>query len=87
MRQLASLYEKQHFNNDIWLQKLGDATSEAGNWRIQFDENGKILVQETKEYVKELLVLLQNKCVKTVVDGLMFDVESELIAISESSNV
>ncbi|CAH8190565.1 DUF4868 domain-containing protein [Vibrio vulnificus] len=87
MRQLASVYEKQHFNNDIWLQKLRDAASEAGNWRIQFDANGKILVQETKEYVKELLVLLQNKRVKTVVDGLMFDVEGELIAIPETSNV
>ena len=87
MRQLASVYEKQHFNNDIWLQKLRDAASEAGNWQIQFDQNGKILVQETKEYVKELLVLLQNKRVKTVVDGLMFDVEGELIAIPESSNV
>ncbi|BCI77604.1 Kiwa anti-phage protein KwaB-like domain-containing protein [Vibrio cholerae] len=87
MRQLASVYEKQHFNNDIWLQKLRDAASEAGNWQIQFDENGKILVQETKEYVRELLVLLQNKRVKTVVDGLMFDVEGELIAIPETSNV
>ncbi|HGF7203326.1 Kiwa anti-phage protein KwaB-like domain-containing protein [Vibrio sp. S12_S33] len=87
MRQLASVYDKQHFNNDIWLQKLRDAASEAGNWQIQFDANGKILVQETKEYVKELLVLLQNKRVKTVVDGLMFDVEGELIAIPEASNV
>ena len=84
MRQLASVYEKQHFNNDIWLQKLRDAAAAAGNWQIQFDHQGKILVEETKEYVKELLVLLQNKRVKTVVDGLMFDVEGELIAIPES---
>lgn len=42
-------------------------------------------VQENKEYVKELLILLQNKRVKTVVDGLVFDVEGELIAIPEAS--
>ncbi|MEZ9426113.1 Kiwa anti-phage protein KwaB-like domain-containing protein [Vibrio lentus] len=82
MRQLASVYEKQNFNNDIWLQKLREAANAAGNWQIQFDDQGKILVEETKEYVKELLVLLQNKRVKTVVDGLMFDVEGELVAIS-----
>ncbi|EJB5285167.1 DUF4868 domain-containing protein [Vibrio vulnificus] len=84
MRQLASVYEKQHFNNDIWLRKLREAAEEAGNWQIKFDEHGKILVEETKEYVRELLVLLQNKRVKTVVDGLMFDVEGELVAISEA---
>lgn len=84
MRQLASVYEKQYFTNDIWLSKLRTAATDAGNWQIKFDNNGKILVEETKEYVKELLTLLQNKRVKTVVDGLMFDVEGELIAIPEA---
>ncbi|WP_305421824.1 Kiwa anti-phage protein KwaB-like domain-containing protein [Photobacterium leiognathi] len=81
MRQLASVYEKQHFNNELWLRKLRDAADEAGNWQIKFDDDGKIKVIEKKEYVKELLVLLQNKRVKTVVDGLMFDVEGELVTI------
>ncbi|HIF9536758.1 TPA: Kiwa anti-phage protein KwaB-like domain-containing protein [Photobacterium damselae] len=86
MRQLASVYEKQHFNNEIWLQRLKEAADEAGNWQINFDSDGKILVEDSKNYVKELLVLLQNKRVKTVVDGLMFDVEGELVAITASSN-
>ena len=81
MRQLASVYEKQHFTNDAWLRMLREAAIVAGNWKIRFDDQGKILVQENKEYVRELLVLLQNKRVKTVVDGLVFDVEGELIAI------
>lgn len=81
MRQLASVYEKQHFTNDAWLRMLREAAVVAGNWKIRFDDQGKILVQENKEYVRELLVLLQNKRVKTVVDGLVFDVEGELIAI------
>ncbi|EGR0760467.1 DUF4868 domain-containing protein [Vibrio parahaemolyticus] len=85
MRQLASVYEKKHFQNDIWLQKLREAARDAGNWKIKFDEQGKILVEDNKEYVKELLVLLQNKRVKTVVDGLMFDVEGELIEIPDTT--
>ncbi|HDO1317783.1 Kiwa anti-phage protein KwaB-like domain-containing protein [Aeromonas veronii] len=85
MRNLASVYEKQHFRNEIWLRKLREAAEAAGNWQIKFDTQGRILVQENKEYVKELLILLQNKRVKTVVDGLVFDVEGELIAIPEAS--
>ncbi|PQJ84448.1 Kiwa anti-phage protein KwaB-like domain-containing protein [Aliivibrio sifiae] len=84
MRQLASVFEKEFFTNDIWLRKLREAATDAGNWKIKFDGSGKILVEDSKEYVKELLILLQNKRVKTVVDGLMFDVDGELIAISES---
>ncbi|MGF1840367.1 Kiwa anti-phage protein KwaB-like domain-containing protein [Vibrio atlanticus] len=83
MRQLASVYDKQHFTNDLWLRKLREAAEEAGNWQIKFDDHGKIVVEETKEYVRELLILLQNKRVKTVVDGLMFDVEGELTLIPE----
>lgn len=82
MRQLASVHEKQYYNNEVWLRRLRQAASDAGNWQIKFDDAGQIIVEENKEYVKEMLTLLQNKRVKTVVDGLMFDVEGELIAIS-----
>ena len=81
MRQLASVYNKPYYNNPEWLTKLKDAAEEAGNWRIEFEEDGKIKVKEEKDYVKELLVLLQNKRVKTVVDGVMFDVDGELISL------
>lgn len=87
MRQLASVYEKKHFTNEIWLRKLREAATTAGNWKIRFDDQGMILVQESKEYVRELLILLQNKRVKTVVDGLIFDVEGELIAVPETSSI
>ncbi|WP_047046542.1 Kiwa anti-phage protein KwaB-like domain-containing protein [Vibrio mexicanus] len=81
MRQLASVLDKQYYNNEVWLRKLKQAADRAGNWQVKFDSNGKILIEDNKEYVKELLTLLQNKRVKTVVDDLMFDVEGELIAI------
>lgn len=81
MRQLASVHEKGYYTNDIWLTKLKNAANAAGNWKIKFDDAGKILVEDNKEYVKELLTLLQNKRVKTVVDGIMFDVDGELIAL------
>ena len=81
MRQLASVHEKGYFSNDIWLTKLKNVADAAGNWKIKFDDAGKILVEDNKDYVKELLTLLQNKRVKTVVDGVMFDVDGELIAL------
>lgn len=81
MRQLASVHEKGYFSNDIWLTQLKNVADEAGNWKIKFDHEGKIVVEDNKEYIKELLTLLQNKRVKTVVDGVMFDVDGELIAL------
>ncbi|MFT5296833.1 MAG: hypothetical protein ACI9YH_002856 [Colwellia sp.] len=81
MRQLASVHEKGYYSNDIWLTKLKNVADEAGNWKIKFDDEGKILVEDNKSYVKELLTLLQNKRVKTVVDGVMFDVDGELVAL------
>lgn len=82
MRQLASVHEKGFYSNDIWLTKLKSVADAAGNWKIKFDVDGKILVENNKDYVKELLTLLQNKRVKTVVDGIMFDVDGELVALS-----
>jgi len=81
MRQLASVHEKDYYSNDVWLAKLKDAANDAGNWLIKFDDEGKILVEENKNYVKELLILLQNKRVKTVVDEVMFDVDGELVSL------
>lgn len=81
MRQLASVHEKGYYNNDIWLAKLKTAAEEAGNWRVKFDAQGKIIIEENKEYIKELLTLLQNKRVKTIVDEIVFDVDGELIAL------
>lgn len=81
MRQLASVHEKGYYSNDIWLAKLKNVADAAGNWKIKFDEEGKILVEDNKSYVKELLTLLQNKRVKTVVDGVIFDVDGELVAL------
>ena len=82
MRQLASVYEKGYYNNDIWLAKLKVAAESAGNWLVKFDADGSIQVQGNKEYIRELLTLLQNKRVKTVVDGVVFDVDGELITLT-----
>ncbi|WP_305462105.1 hypothetical protein [Photobacterium leiognathi] len=56
MRQLASVYEKQHFNNELWLRKLRDAFDEAGNWQIKFDDvDGKIKVIEKEGICKRVI--------------------------------
>lgn len=79
MRQLAAVHEKGYYKNDAWLAKLKMKSEEARNWKIKFNETGKIIIEESKDYLKEILTLLQNKRVKTVVDEVMFDVDGELI--------
>jgi len=83
MRQLASVYSKGFYSNKDWMAKLKQAAKakEAKNWLIRFDSNGSLEVDADKAYIKELLTLLQNKRVETVVDHQVFDVDGELIAL------
>ncbi|MEZ8700510.1 Kiwa anti-phage protein KwaB-like domain-containing protein [Vibrio cyclitrophicus] len=85
MRQLASVHSKSFFSNDIWMRKLkkaADKASEDGNpWQVRFDDNNQLIVEDDKSYIRELLTLLQNKRVKTVVDEVVCDVDGELIAL------
>ena len=85
MRLLASVHEKGDNADPVWLGKLRRVAEEAGNWRVKFGSDGKILIEEDKDYIKEVLTLLQNKRVKTVVDNLMFDVDGELVAVQAPS--
>lgn len=85
MRQLASVHAKGFYADDVWMTKLKQAAESAGNWRIRFDGSGKLEIDEDKAYIKELLTLLQNKRVETVVDHQMFDVDGELIAFQSGS--
>lgn len=82
MRQLAAAHEKGYYSNKEWVAKLRVAAEEAGNWRIKFNDQGEIEIDDDKDYIKELLILLQNKRVKTVVDGIVADVDGELIALA-----
>jgi hypothetical protein len=83
MRQLAAAHEKGYYTNKEWLTKLKKAADEAGNWKIKFNSSGEIEIDNDKPYIKELLILLQNKRVKTVVDGIIGDVDGELIALGQ----
>lgn len=82
MRQLAAVHEKGYYANKDWLAKLKKAAEDAGNWKIKFNGAGEIEIENDKSYIKELLILLQNKRVKTVVDGVIGDVDGELIALN-----
>ncbi len=81
MRQLASAHEKGYYADKAWLAKLKLAADTAGTWKIKFNTAGEIEVSNDKAYIKELLILLQNKRVRTVVDGIIGDVDGELIAL------
>jgi len=81
MRQLASVYSKGFYSDEEWMVKLKAEADKAGNWLIRFDADGKLEVDGDKAYIKELLILLQNKRVETVVDHKIFDVDGELIAL------
>lgn len=86
MRQLASVFDKGFYADPIWVGKLKQAAESAGDWLINFTEDGKITMIDDKNYVRELLTLLQNKRVKTVVDGVVQDVDGELIALEVRGN-
>lgn len=81
MRQLTSVHAKGYYADEIWLEKLRSAASNAENWRIKFDTTGDIIIEDDKEYIKEVLILLQNKRVQTIVDQNVFDVDGELVPI------
>jgi hypothetical protein len=81
MRQLASVYSKGFYSDNDWMVKLKTEADKAGDWLIRFDADGKLEVDGDKAYIKELLILLQNKRVETVVDHKIFDVDGELIAL------
>jgi hypothetical protein len=81
MRQLASVYSKGFYSDSDWMVKLKTEADKAGDWLIRFDTDGKLEVEGDKAYIKELLILLQNKRVETVVDHKIFDVDGELIAL------
>jgi len=80
LRQLSSVKKKGFFKNPTWMGQLREAAKDAGNWLIEFNAAGKIVVRREKEYIRELLTLLQNKRVQTVVDKNIFDVDGELVA-------
>jgi hypothetical protein len=80
LRQLSSVKNKGFFKDPVWMGQLREAARNAGNWLIEFDPEGKIVVKPEKEYIRELLTLLQNKRVRTVVDQNIFDVDGELVA-------
>jgi hypothetical protein len=82
MRQLASVHAKGFYGDDVWMTKLKTAAETAGNWLIHFDQAGNLEVEDNKAYVKELLTLLQNKRVETVVDHQICDVDGELVALA-----
>jgi len=79
LRQLSSVQKKGFYKDPIWVGKLRNEAQAAGNWLLEFDAAGKIVVKEEREYVRELLTVLQNKRVQTVVDKHIFDVDGELM--------
>ncbi|EHH0750531.1 Kiwa anti-phage protein KwaB-like domain-containing protein [Vibrio vulnificus] len=82
MRQIASVEQKAHYKNELWMNQLKKEAENAKTWKIKF-ENNRILIEEDKEYIKEVLTLLQNKRVMTVVDKQVCDVDGELIPINQ----
>lgn len=81
MRQLASVFQKGYYADDVWMTQLKNKVQQEG-WLLRFDENDNIEIDNDKTYIKELFTLLQNKRVSTVVDNQVFDVDGELIALS-----
>lgn len=80
LRQLSSVQQKGFYKNSIWIEKLKKEVKFAGNWLLELDALGKIIVKNEKSYIRELLTVLQNKRVETIVDKMVCDVDGELNA-------
>lgn len=80
LRQLSSVKSKGFYKDQVWVGKLQQVAKAAGNWLLEFDAAGKIIIKNDKQYVRELLTVLQNKRVETVVDKKICDVDGELTA-------
>lgn len=78
LRQLSSVKNKAFYRDPVWIGKLQNVARAAGNWLLEFDSTGKIIVKNEKAYIRELLTVLQNKRVETVIDKKVFDVDGEL---------
>lgn len=80
LRQLSSVQTKGFYKNEEWMVQLR-AAAQAGNWMLEFNEEGNIVIFEDKLYIREVLTVLQNKRVETVVDHKVCDVDGELTDI------
>lgn len=80
LRQLSSVREKAHYKDPNWIKSLKAEAQAAGNWMLEFDATEKIVIKKEKLYVRELLIVLQNKRVQTVIDKKIYDVDGELTA-------
>lgn len=79
LRQLSAVQKKGFYKNEKWVNQMMAEAKKAGNWLLEFDLQGKIIVKAEKAYVREILTVLQNKRVETVVDKKICDVDGELI--------
>ncbi len=86
MRQLSIVEEKGYYKNTQWFESLIEKvrSQEAADWLIEIDSGGKIVMKDDKNYIKEVLTLLQNKRVKTLVDNKIMDVDGDLIPVGNA---
>ena len=78
MRNFSSVKELSFYKEDGWFDKLYSAITIDKMGTLQFDENRKIKIINNKIYIKELLTLLQDKRVTTVISKRICDVDGNL---------
>ncbi|EOB6261492.1 Kiwa anti-phage protein KwaB-like domain-containing protein [Vibrio fluvialis] len=86
MRQLAVVEEKGYYKDTEWFKSLiaKVRSKEAEDWLIEIDDHDQIVMKEDKTYIKEILTLLQNKRVVTLIDNIIMDVDGDLIPVGKS---
>ncbi|HIF9149314.1 TPA: Kiwa anti-phage protein KwaB-like domain-containing protein [Photobacterium damselae] len=82
MRNFSSVKTLSFYKEEGWLDKLYSAITIDKMGTLEFHEDKKIKIKNDKTYIKELLVLLQDKRVTTVISKRTCDVDGNLDQVS-----
>jgi len=78
MKQLASTQRLSHYKKATFSERLYQKIHLEGFGQLEFDDNNVIVVKNDKAYVKEMLTLLQDKRVITLIFENLADVDGNL---------
>ena len=78
LKNLASTQRSGHYRNPEFKAKLLSIVKDQKLGNLKFDENNNIIIENNKLYLKEVITLLGDKRVKTLILENLADVEGNL---------
>lgn len=79
MKQLVSAQKSGYYKNPAFSDALKQVVMTDKLGFIEFHDDGSIVIKEDKAYIKELLILLHDKRVRTLILQQVVDVDGNLL--------